>query len=106
MMIKLYLNDCDIMTIPESFCPFLFIDSHMRNYDPTLVLIFPTVPVPFLLNHPTNPQRRQENRSELKELGASEEEVLTELRRQRQERLKAPEESLLRAQRIQTLHGG
>lgn len=43
----------------------------------------------------------EENRSELKDLGASEEEVLTELRRQRQERLKAPEESLLRAQRIQ-----
>ena len=40
MMIKLYLNDCDIMTISESSCPFLFIDSHMVNYHPTLILIF------------------------------------------------------------------
>ena len=43
----------------------------------------------------------QENRSELRDLGASEEEVLTELRKQRQERLKAPEESLERVHRIQ-----
>lgn len=40
----------------------------------------------------------------MKDLGASEEEVLTELRKQRQERLKAPEESLERVHRIQT-HG-
>lgn len=40
----------------------------------------------------------------MRDLGASEEEVLTELRKQRQERLKAPEESLERVHRIQT-HG-
>ncbi|CAJ1356021.1 unnamed protein product [Effrenium voratum] len=43
----------------------------------------------------------EEHREELKLLGCSEEEVLNELRRQRQERLKAPEETLVRFERIQ-----
>ncbi|CAK9007891.1 unnamed protein product [Durusdinium trenchii] len=43
----------------------------------------------------------EEHRQELQDLGVSEEEVLKDLRRQRQERLKAPEESLQRVQRIQ-----
>ena len=71
-----------------------------------IIPYFPST-IPILVTSPKkSPVDHRKNRSELKDLGASEEEVLTELRRQRQERLKAPEESLLRAQRIQKLHGG
>jgi len=90
------------------FSSLLVVFSQMINHHPTLIVYDESYYSLFSQYYITKeiPRGPQENRSELKDLGASEEEVLTELRRQRQERLKAPEESLLRAQRIQKLHGG